>query len=287
MGNLILSSPDIMKLITETIQCGTNKLNAVLLATSSADPFYFKNFILTNINTPNFGAFLDGRIKINSVAGLEAIATAKAEILKCKVYNDFTSSICSTSPSMSNENGYIFEALRDDMSFDKLLERKTAQFDFSSAKKDAEEKSAKFFAEEKSVKAAKAEPEAEPEAAEAEPEELTTTRIKWDPEDYQQPSHLEFMWSRCGKGANLLWNSCGKGAENMFKGCGKMSRDCGRAAANFSKQCGKGAENMFNRCGKEAESMWKRCGKSLEKCDPTKKYGIAAALCFLTAYSMC
>merc|ERR1711957_632347 len=133
MGNLILSSPDIMKLITETIQCGTNKLNAVLLATSSADPFYFKNFILTNINTPNFGAFLDGRIKINSVAGVEAIATAEAEA----------------------------EA-------------------------------------------------AEAEAAEAEPEELTTTRIKWDPEDYQQPSHLEFMWSRCGKGANLLWNSCGK-----------------------------------------------------------------------------
>merc|ERR1711957_675292 len=267
MGNLILSSPDIMKLITETIQCGTNKLNAVLLATSSADPFYFKNFILTNINTPNFGAFLDGRIKINSVAGVEAIATAKAEILKFNAYNDFTSSICSTSPSMSNENGYIFEALRDDMSFDKLLERKTAQFDFSSAKKDAEEKSAK---------AAKAEPEAEPEAAEAEPEELTTTRIKWDPEDYQQPSHLEFMWSRCGKGANLLWNRCGK-----------TGRAAGRAAANFSKQCGKGAENMFNRCGKEAESMWKRCGKSLEKCDPTKKYGIAAALCFLTAYSMC
>merc|ERR1711957_538452 len=238
MGNLILSSPDIMKLITETIQCGTNKLNAVLLATSSADPFYFKNFILTNINTPNFGAFLDGRIKINSVAGVEAIATAKAEILKCNAYNDFTSSICSNSPSMSIKNGYIFEALRDDMSFDKLLEEKS---NFS-------------FAEEKSAKAA----EAEAEAAEAEPEELTTTRIKWDPEDYQQPSHLEFMWSRCGKGANLLWNSCGKGAENMF-----------------------------NRCGKEAESMWKRCGKSLEKCDPTKKYGIAAALCFLTAYSMC
>merc|ERR1711957_587569 len=238
MGNLILSSPDIMKLITETIQCGTNKLNAVLLATSSADPFYFKNFILTNINTPNFGAFLDGRIKINSVAGVEAIATAKAEILKCNAYNDFTSSICSNSPSMSIKNGYIFEALRDDMSFDKLLEEKS---NFS-------------FAEEKSAKAA----EAEAEAAEAEPEELTTTRIKYDPEDYQQPSHLEFMWSRCGKGANLLWNSCGKGAENMF-----------------------------NRCGKEAESMWKRCGKSLEKCDPTKKYGIAAALCFLTAYSMC
>merc|ERR1711957_431793 len=279
MGNLILSSPDIMKLITETIQCGTNKLNAVLLATSSADPFYFKNFILTNINTPNFGAFLDGRIKINSVAGVEAIATAKAEILKCNAYNDFTSSICSTSPSMSIKNGYIFQALGDDMSFDKLLERKTEKFDFSSAKKDAEEKSAKFFAEEKSnfsfaeEKSAKA---AEAEAAEAEPEELTTTRIKWDPEDYQQPSHLEFMWSRCGKGANLLWNSCGK-----------TGRAAGRAAANFSKQCGKGAENMFNRCGKEAESMWKRCGKSLEKCDPTKKYGIAAALCFLTAYSMC
>merc|ERR1711957_261074 len=187
MGNLILSSPDIMKLITETIQCGTNKLNAVLLATSSADPFYFKNFILTNINTPNFGAFLDGRIKINSVAGVEAIATA--EILKCNAYNDFTSSICSNSPSMSIKNGYIFEALRDDMSFDKLLERKI-KF---------------FFAEEKSAKAAEAEAEAaEAEAAEAEPEELTTTRIKWDPEDYQQPSHLEFMWSRCGKGANLL-----------------------------------------------------------------------------------
>merc|ERR1711957_1043034 len=253
MGNLILSSPDIMKLITETIQCGTNKLNAVLLATSSADPFYFKNFILTNINTPNFGAFLDGRIKINSVAGVEAIATAKAEILKCNAYNDFTSSICSNSPSMSIKNGYIFEALGDDMSFDKLLERKT------------EEKSNFSFAEEKSAK-----------AAETEPEELTTTRIKYDPEDYQQPSHLEFMWSRCGKGANLLWNSCGK-----------TGRAAGRAAANFSKQCGKGAENMFNRCGKEAESMWKRCGKSLEKCDPTKKYGIAAALCFLTAYSMC
>merc|ERR1711957_1095035 len=207
MGNLILSSPDIMKLITETIQCGTNKLNAVLLATSSADPFYFKNFILTNINTPNFGAFLDGRIKINSVAGVEAIATAKAEILKCNAYNDFTSSICSTSPSMSIKNGYVFQALGDDMSFDKLLEQKS---NFS-------------FAEEKSAKAA----EAEAEAAEAEPEELTTTRIKYDPEDYQQPSHLEFM---------------------------------------------------FNRCGKEAESMWKRCGKSLEKCDPTKKYGIAAAL---------
>merc|ERR1711957_1106150 len=116
------------------------------------------------------------------------------------------------------------------MSFDKLLEQKT------------EEKSNFSFAEEKSAK-----------AAEAEPEELTTTRIKYDPEDYQQPSHLEFMWSRCGKGANLLWNSCGKGAENMFNHCGKT----GRAAANFSKQCGKGAENMFNRCGKEAESMWK------------------------------
>merc|ERR1711957_734294 len=127
---------------------------------------------------------------------------------------------------MSIKNGYIFEALRDDMSFDKLLERKTEKFDFSSAKKDAEEKSAKFFAEEKSnfsfaeEKSAKA-AEAEAEAAEAEPEELTTTRIKWDPEDYQQPSHLEFMWSRCGKGANLLWNSCGKGAENMFNHCGK------------------------------------------------------------------
>merc|ERR1711957_713461 len=183
MGNLILSSPDIMKLITETIQCGTNKLNAVLLATSSADPFYFKNFILTNINTPNFGAFLDGRIKINSVAGVEAIATAKAEILKCNAYNDFTSSICSTSPSMSIKNGYIFQALGNDMSFEKLLERKTFQSNIDAAKKEAE-----------SAKAAEAE----------------ITRIKWDPEDYQQPSHLEFMWSRCGKGANLLWNSCGK-----------------------------------------------------------------------------
>merc|ERR1711957_361550 len=265
MGNLILSSPDIMKLITETIQCGTNKLNAVLLATSSADPFYFKNFILTNINTPNFGAFLDGRIKINSVAGVEAIATAKAEILKCNAYNDFTSSICSTSPSMSIKNGYIFQALGNDMSFEKLLERKTFQSNIDAAKKEAELAEA-VPAE---AKAAEAEPAAK--AAEAE-----ITRIKWDPEDYQQPSHLEFMWSRCGKGANLLWNSCGK-----------TGRAAGRAAANFSKQCGKGAENMFNRCGKEAESMWKRCGKSLEKCDPTKKYGIAAALCFLTAYSMC